>query len=121
MDDEARRLFHTLTNELHANTQAVGRLAGDVGRLGERLLTLEVRVGDMRGQLDSVPETAEDTAKHEVERLKLELARQELEERKASSRVRADRRWQLLIQAGALLLASGLGGAIAHIWHVLGK
>lgn len=123
-----RSALQVLTNEVHACTVAVGRLTAEVANLRADLRTFQNRVARMRDKLESVPETAEDTARHEVEKLRQELARQEtielqrqLEERRASQRVAADRKWQLAIQAGALLVASALGGLLTHLWHVLGK
>lgn len=81
---EVKSALQILTNEVHANTVAVGRLTAEQAGLRSEFRDLQNKVGRMRGRLESVPDaaraSAEDTARHEVEKLRREIDRLALEE-----------------------------------------
>jgi len=140
--DELTRTVARVVDEVHANTHSLGQVTAELSRLRaaveearayglrslEEVQKIGARLGRMRDRMASIPGEAEDTARHQIEELRAELTRRENEElrqreeqRRASDRVARDRKWQLLIQAGALLLATFLGALATHLAHVLAK
>lgn len=74
-----------LTTEVHSNTAAVGRMAAEQAKSSERIYALEVSSRSFRAKLKSIPadmqgiahDASEDTARHEVAKLRTELEKKE--------------------------------------------
>lgn len=84
--DLLTRAVERVTNEVHSNTVAVGRMAGELSNAAARITSLEVTSRSFRQKLKSIPadlqgvahDAAEDTARHEVEKLRAQLDREKL-------------------------------------------
>ena len=145
---ELHRILRVLTDEVHACREDVGKLMGEVGRLsgqvrdaqGAAFRTLEQvnkigeRLARMRTKLESVPdaedmhEAAEDTAQTEIAKLRAEIQAKELaeahaalESKRASERVRAKRKWEIIVLVAANLITAAAAAIITHLVHAYGK
>jgi hypothetical protein len=124
--DEVNACTHALgqlTAELSAVRREVAELRGVGLRTMEAVNRAAERLGSVRERVESVPDseevrqTAEDTARHQVEALRTELLRQERDSMRATAKAGSERTWLLVISVVAPILAA----LLTHLAHVFSK